>query len=240
MQNFASFRRARLEQLADKLGGKATLGRKLGYKDGAFVGQMIRGERPITEKTLAAVHALPGFKGWFSGLGDNESQNSATSLDSDPIMADLVDSFGIRPTPVVRLRKIFVLKNATGGFIEEDFWLEDEDRLRESTGQFALIASSDPRAFLVEVGESTMSPRFNRGEYVLVEPGTLPELEDDVLVRFVNGDMALRRLASRRGGLRLARIEGGAVEEFPTYAVSWMYYVPHVVPRSRILDVAPK
>lgn len=58
--------------LADVLGGNAPLGRKLGYKDGANVGQMISGLRPITEKTIAKAEeirdeALPqGTRGWFS------------------------------------------------------------------------------------------------------------------------------------------------------------------------------
>lgn len=47
-----------LEQAAELVGGKAQLGRALGYKDGAFVGQMLRGERPVSEKTLALMRSL--------------------------------------------------------------------------------------------------------------------------------------------------------------------------------------
>ena len=60
-----AWRRERLAELAQKRGGNAALGRELGYRDGAFVGQMIRGIRPITEKTVSAAHALPGAAGWF-------------------------------------------------------------------------------------------------------------------------------------------------------------------------------
>jgi hypothetical protein len=63
-----AWRRTRLEALANKLGGKATLGRKLGYRDGAFVGQMLSGLRPITEKTIRAAEAIPGCRGWFTFL----------------------------------------------------------------------------------------------------------------------------------------------------------------------------
>lgn len=59
-------RRDRLQALANKIGGKAALGRALGYKDGAFVGQMLRGERPITEKTVSTIEAIPAYAGWFS------------------------------------------------------------------------------------------------------------------------------------------------------------------------------
>jgi len=49
------FRRSRIADLADKWDSKAALGRALGYKDGAFIGQMIRGLRPITEKTMPSL-----------------------------------------------------------------------------------------------------------------------------------------------------------------------------------------
>lgn len=62
------WRRKRLDELALKYGGKAALGRALGYRDGAFVRQMIAGERPISEKTIRAVHELPGCEGWFNAL----------------------------------------------------------------------------------------------------------------------------------------------------------------------------
>lgn len=63
------WRRARMAELAEKLGGKAALGRELGYKSGAYVRQMIDGERPITEKTVEAIHALPGCAHWFDKPG---------------------------------------------------------------------------------------------------------------------------------------------------------------------------
>ncbi len=65
------WRRLRFGQLADAVGGNAVLGRLLGYQDGAYVGQMRSGHRPITEKTLGKAEsirhpALPnGAKGWF-------------------------------------------------------------------------------------------------------------------------------------------------------------------------------
>jgi hypothetical protein len=61
-----AWRQRRMEELAKKLGGKAELGRRLGYRDGAFVGQMISGLRPITEKTINAAERIPGCAGWFT------------------------------------------------------------------------------------------------------------------------------------------------------------------------------
>lgn len=62
---FSDERNERLTALVAEFGGKAALGRKLGYRDGAFVGQMLRRERAISEKTILLVHALPGLDGWF-------------------------------------------------------------------------------------------------------------------------------------------------------------------------------
>lgn len=53
------WRKSRLAALAEKFDGNSALGRLLGYKDGALVGQMLRGKRPITEKTIAKAEKLP-------------------------------------------------------------------------------------------------------------------------------------------------------------------------------------
>jgi phage repressor protein C with HTH and peptisase S24 domain len=60
----------RVERLAAALeqkfeGNRSELGRALGHRDGAFVRQMLAGTRPITEKTVLAIEALPGMAGWF-------------------------------------------------------------------------------------------------------------------------------------------------------------------------------
>lgn len=62
------FRMARLQAAVDHVskGNKTDFGRRLGYKDGAFVRQMVGGIRPVTEKTIRAIEGMPGMKGWFS------------------------------------------------------------------------------------------------------------------------------------------------------------------------------
>lgn len=56
--------KAAIGQVSD--GNVSAFGRRLGYKDGAFVRQMLSGARPVTEKTIRSVEFLPGMKGWFS------------------------------------------------------------------------------------------------------------------------------------------------------------------------------
>jgi hypothetical protein len=59
------WRRKRMRLAKAKAGSAVALGKLLGYKNGAHVGQMISGHRPITEKTIEAIHALEGYAGWF-------------------------------------------------------------------------------------------------------------------------------------------------------------------------------
>lgn len=73
-EEIQAHRRTRLEALAAKFDGKAELGRRLKYRDGAFVGQMIAGLRPITEKTVRAAEALPGCSGWFAGTAGTSAR----------------------------------------------------------------------------------------------------------------------------------------------------------------------
>ncbi|MDZ5625767.1 S24 family peptidase [Achromobacter xylosoxidans] len=65
------FRMGRLSAAVDHVskGNKTDFGRRLGYKDGAFVRQMLSGIRPVTEKTVWAIEAMPGMKGWFDMEG---------------------------------------------------------------------------------------------------------------------------------------------------------------------------
>lgn len=65
------FRMGRLSAAVDHVskGNKTDFGRRLGYKDGAFVRQMLSGIRPVTEKTIWAIEAMPGMKGWFDVEG---------------------------------------------------------------------------------------------------------------------------------------------------------------------------
>ncbi len=58
---------ARLSAAVERLcsGNKTEFGKRLGYQDGAFVRQMLAELRPVSEKTIRAIEALPGMKGWF-------------------------------------------------------------------------------------------------------------------------------------------------------------------------------
>lgn len=103
---------------------------------------------------------------------------------------------------------------------------------------YAIIGTADKQAFIVQVDTDAMSPRFEPGDYVLVEPSTAVEIEDDVVVKLTNGETLLRRLVSRRAGLRLSSVN----ERVPPITVSddevlWMFHVAHSVSARKIKPV---
>lgn len=142
------------------------------------------------------------------------------------------------PTPltyqadVAKYREIPVVGRAQGG-LPDRIWT-DGDYPVGATQQYAEVASADPLAFLTPVVGLSMIPRYNPGEFALVEPGTEPELEDDVLVRLNTGETMIKRLLSRRQGIRLGSYNDPEVFTFEPEAVTWMYYVAHPVPARKI------
>ncbi|MDR5881091.1 S24 family peptidase [Caballeronia sp. LZ032] len=130
------------------------------------------------------------------------------------------------------VRRVFVVGRAQGG-MPERLWT-DGDYPVGATDEFAEIATTDPHAFLSPIVGTSMSPRYNPGEFALVEPGTEPELEDDVLVRLATGETMLKRLISRRGGITLASYNEPGTLLFKEADITWLYYVAHPVPARKI------
>jgi phage repressor protein C with HTH and peptisase S24 domain len=79
-----------------------------------------------------------------------------------------------------------------------------------------------------------MIPRYNPGEFALVEPGTAPDLEDDVLVRLRSGQTMIKRLLSKRAGWRFGSYNNSEILHYGVEDVTWVYYVAHPVPRRKI------
>ncbi len=210
-------RRRRLSELAETRGGKTALGRLLGYRDGAYIGQLLRGERPINEKTLAL---------WAERQPDIARQMVIGEAVSQGLPA------GAIPVPPGKQREIVVVGKVAGG-LPERIW-NDGDQPIGATDRVGAVISTDPLAFLCEVTEDSMVPKYVPGDFALVEPGTEPELEDDVIVRLHTGETLLKRLLSRRNGYRFGSYNNSTVLSFPSEDVTWIYYVAYPVPRRKI------
>jgi phage repressor protein C with HTH and peptisase S24 domain len=131
-----------------------------------------------------------------------------------------------------KFRRVLVVGRAQGG-LPERIWT-DGDYPVGATDEYAEIATNDPHAFLVPVIGTSMVPRFNPGEFAFVEPGTEPELEDDVLVRLLTGETMIKKLVSRRGGIQLSSYNEPGSMLYQPDEITWMYYVAHPVPARKI------
>lgn len=65
------WRKSRLQALADEFGGLAELGRAYSGNDdndGSYMGHLVAGRRPITEKSIKRFESLRGgkYRGWFT------------------------------------------------------------------------------------------------------------------------------------------------------------------------------
>lgn len=70
----------RLQAAIDRLesGNVNAFGRRMGLKDGSYIGQMLRGTRPITEKFVRKLEAIPQMAGWFD---PNQNPQQESSLE---------------------------------------------------------------------------------------------------------------------------------------------------------------
>lgn len=132
-----------------------------------------------------------------------------------------------------KVREVFVVGKGSGGFMPDRIWT-DSDFPVGATDECAPIATNDIHAFLTAVDGTSMVPRYNPGEFALVEPGTDPDIEDDVLVRLATGHTMIKRLLSRRGGWRFGSYNDPEVLFYGLEEVSWVYYIAHPVPRRKI------
>lgn len=144
----------------------------------------------------------------------------------------------LRPSDAItynttKVRDVPVVGKGSGGLMPERLWT-DGDYPVGVTDSCAEIATSDPHAFLIGVDGHSMVPRYNPSEYALVEPGTPPELEDDVLVRLSTGQTMLKRLLSKRDGWKFGSYNSTEVLFYEAAEVTWVYYVAHPVPRRKI------
>lgn len=203
-----------LEQLGDAMGrSKATAGF---WENGKTAPSFVQVQR------IAEVTGYPHPFGREGPPGSPPPPKDAT-----PQLPD-----GAIPVDPTKSHRIWVVGKGAGGLAER-LW-DDGDYPVGVTDQYGLVASTDPHAFLVEVSEESMIPKYTPGDFALVEPGTEPELEDDVLVRLSSGQTMIKRLLSQRGAYRFGSYNSTAVLHYRFEDVVWVYYIAHPVPRRKI------
>ncbi|MFC5498151.1 helix-turn-helix transcriptional regulator [Caenimonas terrae] len=183
------WRKQRLQALAAKFGGHAALGRLLGYRDGAFVGQMIKGSRPITEKTVATAEALPDCAGWFDAP-DQGRRVIPVDLNEHP---DLIS---------VRRGKLKLQAGIAGFAVEVDNtpgspiffradWLQER-----GYKPYSLLA--------LRVTGKSMEPRLFDGDVVVINTDLTEPKDGEVYAINYEGEPMIKRLVRDEGAWWMA------------------------------------
>lgn len=178
------WRRARVRDLAREVGGNASLGRLLGYRDGAFVGQMINGLRPVSEKTVAAIEALPNRDGWFQ----QEASRPA------PLAVDLDSHPDLTPIRKVRLH----LRAGIAGFAVEP---EDGEGLPIFfRADWMAQRGYKPQHLLsIKVKGSSMEPSLHEGDMVVINAADTAPRDGEVFAVNYEGEAVIKRLVRDAG-----------------------------------------
>lgn len=154
-------------------------------------------------------------------------------LDEGEVMAVMQDMpSGTYMANMQKLVQVPVIGKAMGGL--PDCMFTDEGRPINGHDEFAEVFSSDNQAFVIKVDGNSMFPKYVQGDYALIEPNTETELEDDVLIKTINGEVMLKRLISRRGGIHLASYNDTQSFIFQQDEIRWMYHVAYPIQSRKI------
>lgn len=96
---------------------------------------------------------------------------------------------GIQRVPVVGIAQLG----------DDGYWHEQEYPVGHGDG-FVRYFSEDPNCYALRLKGDSMRPRIKPGEFVIVEPNTVPAAGDEVLVKVRDGRRMVKILQSRRGG----------------------------------------
>jgi len=103
--HIAQQRRELLSKAIDHLtlGDRSAFGRRLGFKDGAFIRQMLNGSRAVSEKTIRHIESIPGMRGWFTQADGNEPPALPAVHVADASPEDITARYHASSVPVQRL-----------------------------------------------------------------------------------------------------------------------------------------
>lgn len=217
-------------------GNAAELARRIGRSDSyvhrLFYPQGKNGAKGIGPEIMqACTEAFDLPRGFWEMTRDEVEIEISGAAKSEAAAPPSMPEGSILVDPT-KAHRIWVVGKGAGG-LSERIWT-DGDHPVGATDQYGLVASTDPHAFLVEVSEESMIPKYTPGDFALVEPGTTPELEDDVLVRLSTGITMIKRLLSQRGAYRFGSYNSTATLHYKFEDVDWIYYIAHPVPRRKI------
>lgn len=198
-ETLQSHRRARLKAAVERMtgGNVAAFGRLVGYRDGAFVRQMISGARVVSEKTVHSVEELAGMQGWFA-IGEAGGHRVA-----EPAVA--VYRVSSRNAPALLAVPAVVLTLEIG---RTDFTCVAE--AQEAGGGDASGAVfphawlhhhgfAPSNLFAVRVGDDSMQPSLHRHDLLTVNVQMTEPVDGQVYLVNDEGVCRIRRIVRDKG-----------------------------------------
>lgn len=145
---------------------------------------------------------------WFSdgnrkNIGEQVAREIETALGLPRYFLDGAEPTELREPdapPYISTRSSQVPVVGTAQLGDSGYW----DELQHPPGQgdgFIEYPTRDRNAYALRVKGDSMRPRIRPGEFVIVEPNSVPEPGDEVLVRTRDGRSMVKLFSSRRNGL---------------------------------------
>jgi transcriptional regulator with XRE-family HTH domain len=214
---------------SEDLKSQAALARRTGIAQ-STIGRLVRGEVNVSAANLRKLAEAFGISVDVLYVSTEEFGRFLHTTEPRLELVSNIEGPFIAYRPK-NVRIVWVCGTCQGGFPDR-VWDGD---LPETAQEYAEIADVNEKAIICRVAGDSMSPKYEPGSYVLVEPEEAIEIEDDVLVRLHSGETLLKRLLSRRGGVRLGSYnDREPVITFREDEVKWMYWVSQQVPARKI------
>lgn len=184
-------RRARLADAVDRLcaGNVTAFGRLLGYSGGAFVRQMLLGNRAVSDKTVRHIESLRGMREWFSQAPAHSAREAAPGFD-----------FGAGPDVYQLFPVELRLRPGVAGYaLRPDE--SDEDAPLSLHRHWLSRRGHVPTQLLalrIKAGGG-MEPALHAGDIVVIDTADAALREGQVFAVNFYGELLVRR-AQRDGG----------------------------------------
>lgn len=187
-------RRKRLEQAIASLaaGNVTAFGRLLGYRDGAFVRQMLAGTRAVSDKTVRAIEAHYGMGGWFSARPAASMGVAEPLARYEPLSRAPGSGLVVIPTVTLQLRQ------GMPGYVAVDDTDTDSAAIFPR-GWMERKGCRPGDLLAMRVRDASMQPSLHEGGVVVVNTLQVEPVDGQVFVVNDEGACLLRRLVRDRG-----------------------------------------
>lgn len=183
-------RRTRLADAVKQLsaGNVASFGRLLGYGGGAFVRQMLLGNRAVSDKTVRRIEGLRGMHGWFSEAPAHAVRD-----------VEAVFDFGAGPD-VYQLYPVELrLQSGIVGYMLASDETDEDAPLSLHKHWLARRGYVPNRLLVLRVKSAGMEPSLNLGDMVVINTADTELRDGQVFAVNFYGELLLRRV-QRDGG----------------------------------------